>query len=47
MDGPRNRSATTGLILATALVSLPFLAIGVIGLLMMPVELWLVGGLHG
>ncbi len=46
MDGPRNRSATTGLILATALVSLPFLAIGVIGLLMMPVELWLVGGLY-
>jgi len=46
MDGPRNRSATRGLILATALVSLPFLAIGVIGLLMMPVELWLVGGLY-
>src|SRR5256885_4412644 len=46
MEGLRNRSATTGLILATALVSLPFLAIGVIGLLLMPVQLWLVGGLY-
>src|SRR5438477_5742696 len=47
MDGLRNRSATTGLILATVLVSIPFFAIGVIGLLLMPVQLWLVGALYG
>src|SRR5437868_13692523 len=46
MDGLRTRSATTGLILATALVSLPFLAIGAIGLFLMPVQLWLVGALY-
>jgi diguanylate cyclase (GGDEF)-like protein len=46
MGAVRNRSATTGLILATALVSIPFLAIGVIGLVLMPVQLWLVGGLY-
>ena len=46
MGGVRTRSATTGLILTTALVSLPFLAIGVIGLVLMPVQLWLVGALY-
>src|SRR5438045_8996357 len=46
MEGLRNRSATTGLILATVLVSLPFRAIGVIGLFQMPVQLWLVGALY-
>jgi len=46
MGGTRNRSATTALILATALVSLPFLAIGVVGLVMMPVQIWLVGALY-
>src|SRR2546423_14248708 len=46
MEGLRNRSATTGLIVATALVSLPFRAIGAIGLFLMPVQLWLVGALY-
>src|SRR4030088_2558106 len=46
MGAVRKRSATTGLILGTALVSIPFLAIGVIGLVLMPVQLWLVGGLY-
>src|SRR5216683_1314681 len=47
MGAVRNRSATTGLILATTLISTPFLALGVIGLVMMPVQLWLFGGLYG
>jgi diguanylate cyclase (GGDEF)-like protein len=42
----RNRSATTGLIAATTLLALPFLAIGVLSLVMMPVQLWLVAGLY-
>lgn len=46
MGGVRDRSATTGLIAATALVSIPFLAVGVVGLVMMPAQLWLVGGLY-
>ena len=46
MGGTRNRSATRALILATTVVSLPFLAIGVVGLVMMPVELWLVAALY-
>ena len=46
MGGVRNRAATTGLIVATALLSLPFLALGVAGLVAMPVQLWLVGGLY-
>src|SRR5437764_669356 len=46
MSGTRNRSATTALILATVVASTPFLAIGVAGLLLQPVQLWLVGGLY-
>ena len=46
MGGVRNRTAITGLIVATALVSLPFLALGVAGLITMPVQLWLVGALY-
>ena len=46
MGGVRNPSATTGLILATAAVSILFLAIGVVGLIQMPVQLWLVGALY-
>ena len=46
MGGARNRSATTGLIVATALVSVPFVALGMAGLAMMPVQLWLVGALY-
>lgn len=46
MGGTRNRTATTGLIAATVAVSLPFLALGVVGLLLMPVQLWLVGVLY-
>jgi diguanylate cyclase (GGDEF)-like protein len=46
MGAERNRSATAGLILATALISTPFLAIGVVGLVLMPVQLWLVAGLY-
>ena len=46
MSGVRDRSATTALVVATAVVSLPFLAIGVFGLLLMPVQLWLVGALY-
>ena len=47
MGAVRNRSATTGLILATTLISTPFFALGVIGLVMMPIQLWLFGGLYG
>src|SRR2546423_14091901 len=46
MGGLRNRSATTALILATVVASVPFLAIGVIALVLMPVQLWLVGALY-
>ncbi len=46
MGGVRNRAATTGLIVSTALLSLPFLALGVAGLVGMPVQLWLVGALY-
>src|SRR5256885_10281613 len=46
MRGLRDRSATTVLIVATALLSIPFLALGVVALLLMPVQLWLVGGLY-
>lgn len=46
MGGVRNRAATAGLILATALVSIPFLALGAVGLVMMPAQLWLVGALY-
>jgi len=46
MTGIRNSSTTTGLVLATALISIPFLALGVVGLVLMPVQLWLVGGLY-
>jgi len=46
MGGVRNRSATTGLILATVLVAVPFLAIGVGGLALMPEKLWLVASLY-
>ena len=46
MGGTRNRSATTGLIVATVVASLPFLAIGVAGLVVMPVQLWLVAALY-
>src|SRR5438046_1159711 len=46
MRDPRGRSATTVLIVATALVSTPFLAIGAVALFLMPVQLWLVGGLY-
>src|SRR5258708_23052058 len=46
MGGTRNRSATTGLIVATAVASLPFLAIGVASLVVMPVQLWLVAALY-
>lgn len=46
MGGVRNHAATTGLILATALASMPFLALGGLALVMMPVQLWLVGALY-
>src|SRR5438105_2056034 len=46
MRGLRDRSATTVLIVATALLSIPFLALGVVAPLLMPVQLWLVGGLY-
>src|SRR5438552_2192931 len=46
MGGTRNRSATTGLIAATVVAALPFLAIGVAGLVVMPVQLWLVAALY-
>src|SRR5438105_11455123 len=46
MRGLRDRSATTVLIVTTALLSIPFLALGVVALLLMPVQLWLVGGLY-
>src|SRR5438874_6369997 len=46
MRGLRGRSATTVLIVATALLSIPFLAIGAVALFLMPVQLWLVGGLY-
>src|SRR5438067_13722563 len=46
MRGLRGRSATTVLIVATALLSIPFLAIGTVALFLMPVQLWLVGGLY-
>jgi diguanylate cyclase (GGDEF)-like protein len=46
MGSARNRSATTGLIVASAISSIPFLALGLISLVTMPVELWLVGGLY-
>ena len=46
MGGTRTSSATTGLVAATALVSIPFIAIGVAGLVLMPVQLWLVGALY-
>src|SRR5438445_6221100 len=46
MRGLRGRPATTALILATTVLAMPFLAIGAIALLLMPVQLWLVGGLY-
>src|SRR5260370_16535687 len=46
MGGARNRSATTGLIVATVVPSLPFLAIGVASLVVMPVQHWLVVALY-
>ena len=46
MGGGRDRSAVTGLILATVVAALPFLAIGGIGLSLMPVQLWLFGALY-
>jgi hypothetical protein len=46
MGTVRSSSATTSLVLATAVVSLPFLAIGVVNLLLMPVQLWLVAVLY-
>src|SRR5258708_38816218 len=46
MGGARNRAATTGLIAVSALVALPMLALGVIGLGLMPVQLWLVAVLY-
>ena len=45
MGGVRNRAAATSLIVATALVSLPFLALGAANLMTTPFELWLVGAL--
>ena len=46
MGGARNRVATAGLITASALSAVPFLAIGAIGLASMPVPLWLVAALY-
>src|SRR5256885_14777966 len=46
MGGARNRTAPTGLIFATAIASVPFLAIGVASLVVMPVQLWLVAALY-
>jgi hypothetical protein len=46
MGGARNRSATTALIIATAVASLPFLAIGVANLVVMPVQVWFVAALY-
>jgi diguanylate cyclase (GGDEF)-like protein len=46
MSGVRDRSATAALVVATAVVSLPFLAIGMVGLLLMPVQPWLVGAVY-
>lgn len=46
MGGTRNRAAVTGLIVATALASLPFLAQGVAALIVVPAQLWLAGVLY-
>jgi diguanylate cyclase (GGDEF)-like protein len=43
--GMQKRSATTVLIIVTALASLPFLAIGAAELILQPVPLWFVAGL--
>jgi len=45
MDGVRNRAATTSLIVATAVLSVPFLGLGVANLVNKPVQLWIVGAL--
>ena len=42
----RGRSATTALVIASAVASVPFIAIGAQGLVSMPVQLWLVGALY-
>lgn len=46
MGAARNRAATTGLIAVTAIVALPFLALGIVGAVLAPEQLWLVGGLY-
>ena len=46
MGAARDRSLTTGLIIATALVSAPVFGLGVASLIVMPVQIWLVGGLY-
>ena len=47
MGGMRNSSVTTALIFATALIAVPFLALGAIGIVLMPAQLWLVASLYG